>query len=162
MPDPPATRVAITSGRAQVCLSTQQPDDPVAEPGPALDLDSRLPDRYGHAPLSAQRPQPTPLAVGDVLYLHDAITGFSRKDCLRWCVVTAIVGRHVRVAGRSSTRTDGAPVPQTAMTEFDRDGWVLRPPMRISMADAIAARNIGPLPGYLLEQVLFFVDEDMP
>lgn len=48
------------------------------------------------------------------------------------------------------------------MPEFDLDGWVLRPPVRIAMADARAARNIGPLPSPYLEQVLFFVDEDMP
>jgi hypothetical protein len=106
--------------------------------------------------------EPRPLAVGDVLYLHDAVTGFSRKDCMRWCVVTAIVGRHVRVAGRSASRTDGVPVPRTAMREFSADGWVLRPPLRIALADALPARNIGPLPRHYLEQVLFFVDEDMP
>lgn len=101
-------------------------------------------------------------AVGDVLYLHDSVTGFSAKDCMRWCVVTAMIGQHVRVAGRSTTRTDGVPVPQSAMPEFTADGWVLRPPIRISASDARAARNIGPLPRHYLEQVLFFVDEDMP
>jgi hypothetical protein len=100
--------------------------------------------------------------VGDVLYLHDRVTGFSRKDGLRWCVVTAVIGRNLRVAGRSSTRTDGVPVPAYAMEEFDRDGWVLRPPVRVSLADALAARNVGRLPSPYLEQALFFVDEDMP
>ncbi len=102
------------------------------------------------------------IAVGDVLYLHDGVTGFSRKDCMRWCIVTAVIGRHVRIAGRSTTRTDGVPVHQTAMPEFTADGWVLRPPVRISLADAEEARNIGPLPQEYLEQVLFFVDEAMP
>jgi hypothetical protein len=97
-----------------------------------------------------------------VLYLHDATTGFSRKDCMRWCIVTAVIARNIRVAGRSSTRTDGVPVPVWVMTEFDKDGWVLRPPVRISMAEAGNARNIGPLPSPYLEQVLFFVDEDLP
>lgn len=97
-----------------------------------------------------------------MLYLHEGVTGFSRKDRLRWCVVTAVIGRNVRVAGRSSTRTDGVPVPASAMEEFDRDGWVLRPPVRVALADALAARNVGRLPSPYLEQVLFFVDEDMP
>ncbi|MGI8411618.1 MAG: hypothetical protein ACR2LV_02840 [Solirubrobacteraceae bacterium] len=102
------------------------------------------------------------IAVGDVLYLHDSVTGFSAKDCMRWCVVTAVIGRHVRVAGRSTTRTDGVSVPRSAMADFTADGWVLRPPIRVAASDAGAARNIGPLPRHYLEQVLFFVDEDMP
>jgi hypothetical protein len=102
------------------------------------------------------------LAVGHVLYLHDHVTGFSRKDVMRWCIVTSIVGPSVRVAGRSSSREDGVPVPSTAMDEFDRDGWVPRPPLRIARADALAARSIGRLPSHYLEQVLFFLNEDMP
>jgi hypothetical protein len=101
------------------------------------------------------------LRVGDVLYLHDSVTGFSKKDVMRWCVVTAIAGRNVRVAGRSATRTDGVPVPQTVMQEFTADGWVLSPPMRISLADATTARNIGPLPDNYRQQVLFFCNEEM-
>ena len=81
---------------------------------------------------------------------------------MRWCVVTAIVGRHVRVVGRSASRTDGVPVPQDVMDEFTADGWMLRPPLRIPLVDANGARNIGCLPSPYLEQVLFFVDEDMP
>jgi hypothetical protein len=100
--------------------------------------------------------------VGDVLYLHDGVTGFSGKNCMRWCVVTAVVGRHVRVVGRSASRTDGVPVPKNVMEEFSADGWMLRPPLRIPMTDATGARNIGCLPSPYLEQVLFFVDEDMP
>ena len=102
------------------------------------------------------------VAVGDVVYLHDAVTGFSRKDCMRWCVVTAVLDRHVRVAGRSASRTDGVLVPQSVMAAFTADGWFLRPPLRISLADACAARNIGSLPEHYLAQVLFFVDEDLP
>ncbi len=48
------------------------------------------------------------------------------------------------------------------MDGFTRDGWVLRPAVRIPMADAREACNIGRLPSPYLEQVLFFVDEDMP
>ena len=102
------------------------------------------------------------IRVGDVLHLHDSVTGFSGKDGVRWCVVTVVVGRHIRVAGRSTTRTDGVPLPASAMPEFTADGWVLRPPVRVSLAEASAARKIGSLPHYYLEQVMFFVDKDMP
>ena len=102
------------------------------------------------------------VAVGHVLYLHDRDTGFSKKDVYRWCIVTAVVGRNVRVAGRSTTRTDGVPVPASAMQEFDEDGWVPRPPLRVSLALAQGARNIGPLPDHYLQQVLFYLNEDMP
>lgn len=102
------------------------------------------------------------LAVGDVLYLHDHVTRFSKKNCYRWCVVTAVVGRDVRVGGRSTTREDGVPIPQTAMKEFDKDGWIPAPALRISLADAEAARNIGPLPDHYREQILFFLNEDLP
>jgi hypothetical protein len=102
------------------------------------------------------------IEVGDVLFLHDSVTGFSGKDCMRWCVVTAMIGRHVRVAGRSTTRTDGVPVPAAVMPEFTADGWVLRPAVRVSLSEAIAARNIGPPPRHYLEQIMFFVNEDMP
>jgi hypothetical protein len=105
---------------------------------------------------------PSPIAVGDVLRLHDGVTGFSRKDAMRWCIVTALIGPSVRVAGRSSTRQDGVPIPKTAMAEFDLDGWVPRPPVRIALTDAQRARNIGPLPSHYLEQVLFYQNEDMP
>lgn len=99
------------------------------------------------------------LAVGDVVYLHESVTRFSRKDRMRWCVVTAVIGRSVRVAGRSTTRTDGVPVPATVMAEFTADGWFPRPPVRISLADAAAARNVGRLPQPYLAQVLFHMNE---
>jgi hypothetical protein len=57
------------------------------------------------------------VAIGHVLHLHDRDTGFSTKDVYRWCVVTAIVARNMRVAGRSTTRTDRVPVPVTAIAE---------------------------------------------
>jgi hypothetical protein len=101
------------------------------------------------------------LAVGDVLYLHDHVTRFSAKDKFRWCVVTAIVGQDVRVAGRSTTRSDGVPVPATAMEEFNKDGWVPAPAVRVSRAEAEVSRNIGPLPDQYREQVLFFCNEEI-
>jgi hypothetical protein len=106
--------------------------------------------------------EPCTVAVGDVLHLPDPFTGFSRKDCMRWCVVTAVFGRNVRVAGRSTTRTDGVNVPQDLKDEFTKDGWVLRPAVRITLREAAAARNIGPLPDHYLQQVLFFLNEEMP
>jgi hypothetical protein len=75
--------------------------------------------------------------------------------------VTAVFGPHVRVAGRSTTREDGVPVPMSAMPEFDKDGWVPRPPLRISLVEASAARCIGRLPDPYLQQVLFYMNEDM-
>jgi hypothetical protein len=101
-------------------------------------------------------------SVGDVLYLHDHDTGISRKDVYRWCIVTAVVGQHVRVAGRSTTREDGVPVPAEAMDEFDADGWVPRPPVRISLALASSARNIGQLDAHYVQQILFYMNEEMP
>ena len=99
------------------------------------------------------------VAAGDVLYLHESVTRFSAKDRMRWCVVTAVVGRHVRVAGRSTTRTDGVPVPAGVMAEFTADGWFPRPAVRIALLEAQAARNVGRLPEPYLAQVLFYVNE---
>lgn len=108
-------------------------------------------------------PEPSAqVGVGDVLYLNDMVTGFSTKECLRWCIVTAVFGRHVRIAGRSTSRQDGVPIPKSAMDEFTKDGWALRPPLRISLTAAEEGRNIGALPTHYLQQVLFFVDEEMP
>lgn len=102
------------------------------------------------------------VGVGDVLHLHDHITGFSKKDVYRWCIVTAVVGQNVRVGGRSTTRQDGVSVPADAMPEFDADGWVPSPALRISLAEARAARNVGRLDNHLLQQVLFYLNEDIP
>lgn len=101
------------------------------------------------------------VAVGDILYLHDRLTGFSQKDVMRWCIVTAVIGTSVRVAGRSSTRTDGVPIPAYAMDRFDRDGWVMASAVRVSLADAEASENIGKIDDHHLQQVLFFVNEDV-
>ena len=80
---------------------------------------------------------------------------------MRWCVVTSVVGSHVRVAGRSASRTDGVFVPKEAMERFDKDGWVLRDNLRISLAQAGAAENIGQIAEHYLLQILFFVNEDV-
>lgn len=103
----------------------------------------------------------SPIAVGDVLYLHDKDTGFSNKDKWRWCIVTAVTGTHVRVAGRSASRTDGYPLPKEAVAEFDKDGHVPGPPQRVPLAVAMKARRVGPLPSPYLEQLLFFMNEDL-
>ena len=110
---------------------------------------------------SAPRSEPG-VGVGDILYLHDSVTRFSAKDRMRWCVVTAVVGANVRVAGRSTTRTDGVPVPEGVLAAFTADGWFPRPPVRIQLADAAAARCVGRLPEPYLSQVLFHMNEDMP
>ena len=102
-----------------------------------------------------------PIRVGAVLYLNDLDTGFSSKDVLRWCIVTAVVGRNVRVAGRSTTREDGFLIPAGVMPEFDKDGRVPPPPLRVSLKTALAARNIGQLPSPWLEQLLFFQNEEL-
>ena len=88
------------------------------------------------------------------------MTRFSKNDKYRWCIVTAVVGRDVRVAGRSTTRQDGVAVPESAMPEFDKEGWVPAPSVRISLAEAEAAQNIGSLPEHYLQQVLFFLNEE--
>ena len=103
-----------------------------------------------------------PVKVGDVIYLHDSVTRLSRKDVMRWCIVSGIVGPSVRVAGRSTTREDGVQIPRTAKAEFTADGWIPRPAVRISLAEAQAARNIGALPDHYVAQVLFYLNEDMP
>jgi hypothetical protein len=102
------------------------------------------------------------VSVGDVVRINDSVTRFSRKDKLRWCIVTAVFGRNVRVAGRSTTRTDGVFIPADVKPEFTKNGWVLRPAARISLAEAANARNVGPLPDHYRDQVLFFLNEDMP
>lgn len=101
------------------------------------------------------------VAVGDVLYLNDRVTGFSSGNKLRWCIVTRVFGGSVRVAGRSATRTDGVFIPKEAMARFDRDGWVPRDTLRISLAEAEAAENVGKIDEHYLQQILFFVNEDV-
>ena len=65
------------------------------------------------------------IKVGDVLHFHDSVTGFSGEDRVRWCVVTVVIGGYIRVAGRSTTRTDGVPPPAPAMPEKCRYSWPL-------------------------------------
>lgn len=81
---------------------------------------------------------------------------------MRWCVVTAVAGVNVRVAGRSTTRTDGVPVPADVLPVFTADGWFPRPPVRIQLVDALAARQAGRLDEPYLTQVLFHMNEVMP
>jgi hypothetical protein len=93
-------------------------------------------------------------AIGDVVYLHDRVTGFSTKNVMRWCVVVALVGGGVRVMGRSASRRTGVFTPAGTMSEFDRDGHFWPSSRRISAQDAATARNIGKLPQPYLGQVL--------
>jgi hypothetical protein len=143
--------------RSALDVKLQWHDASRANTGGSADPSHR---RLGSAMRHAE--PPLGVAVGDVLFLHESVTRFSRKDRMRWCVVTAVVGRNVRVAGRSTTRTDGVPVPASVMPEFTADGWFPRPPIRIALADARGARRIGCLPDPYLAQVLFHMNEEMP
>lgn len=105
------------------------------------------------APAAAVNPA-APVRLGEVLYLHDHTTGFSKKSVMRWCVVVAIVGQHVRVVGRSASRGHGVFTPAATMAEFDRDGSFWPASARISFDDARRARSIGSLPEPYLGQVL--------
>ena len=101
--------------------------------------------------MAASGPRPV---IGDVLYLHDRVTGFSNKNVMRWCVVVALVGGGVRVVGRSASRRTGVFTPARALPGFDRDGHFWPSSRRISAQDAASARNIGKLPQPYLGQVL--------
>jgi hypothetical protein len=94
------------------------------------------------------------VAIGDVLYLHDNTTRFSPKSVMRWCVVVAVTGQHVRVVGRSASRRTGVHTPAGTMPEFDRDGCFWPASARVSLADARRARNIGRLPEPYFGQVV--------
>ena len=94
------------------------------------------------------------LAVGDVLYLSDTVTHLSQKKVMRWCVVVLVTGYHVRVVGRSASCHRGVFTPAGALPEFDKDGRFWPASARISLADAMRARNIGKLPERYLGDVL--------
>jgi hypothetical protein len=94
------------------------------------------------------------VVIGDVLYLSDKVTRLSNKPVMRWCVVVAITGQHVRVAGRSASRRRGIFTPAGTLPEFDKDGRFWPSSARISRADAMRARNIGKLPEPYLSDVL--------
>jgi hypothetical protein len=111
--------------------------------------------------LSASDPIRPRVTGGDVLYLHDRVTGFSAKDVMRWCIVIRVIGGRVRVAGRSASRKDGIPIPASAMERFTKDGWVMASPRSISLADAEAAENIGKIDDHYLQQIRFFANEDV-
>jgi hypothetical protein len=92
--------------------------------------------------------------IGDVLHLHDHVTRFSTKSVLRWCVVVAITGQQIRVVGRSASRRRGVFTPAGTLPEFDKDGRFWPASARISLSDAMRARNIGKLPEPYLGEVL--------
>jgi len=73
---------------------------------------------------------------------------------MRWCVVVAVTGRHVRVVGRSASRRRGVFTPAGTMHEFDKDGRFWPASARISLGDAMRARNIGKLQEPYLGDVL--------
>lgn len=47
------------------------------------------------------------------------------------------------------------------MERFDKDGWVMQSTVRISLGDAEAAENLGPIDDHYLQQILFFTSEDI-
>jgi len=93
-------------------------------------------------------------AIGDVLYLSDLVTRLSSKPVMRWCVVVSVTGYHVRVVGRSASRRGGILTAAGTMPAFDKDGWFWPASARISLGDAMRARNIGKLPEPYLGDVL--------
>lgn len=97
---------------------------------------------------------PASVAVGDVLYLSDTVTHLSQKKVMRWCVVVAVSGYAVRVVGRSASCTRGVFTPVGTLAEFDKDGRFWPASARISLADAMSARNIGKLPEPYLGDVV--------
>jgi hypothetical protein len=99
-------------------------------------------------------PSPAIIAIGDVLYLSDTVTRLSRKAVKRWCVVIAVTGYQIRVVGRSASRRSGVFTPAGTMPQFDKDGRFWPASARISLADALRARNIGKLPEPYLGEVL--------
>lgn len=94
------------------------------------------------------------VAIGDVLYLSDQVTRLSQKPVMRWYVVVAVVGHNVRVVGRSASRRRGVFTPAGTMPEFDKDGRFWPASARISLGEAMRARNIGKLPEPYLGDVL--------
>jgi hypothetical protein len=94
------------------------------------------------------------VAIGDVLYLSDTVTHLSQKKVMRWCVVVAVNGYQVRVGGRSASCRAGVFTPAGTMPQFDKDGRFWPGSARISLADALRARNIGKLPEPYLGEVL--------
>lgn len=99
--------------------------------------------------------------VGDVLHVNDLVSRFSKKDRLRWCIVVEVTSAGVRLAFRSASRKEGVNIPQEAMPEFDKDGWVCRDTLRISHAEAAAVENIGQIDDHYLQQILFIVNEEL-
>lgn len=96
---------------------------------------------------------PSP-AIGDVLYIHDRVTHFSRKNVMRWCMVAAVTGPHVRVVGRSASSSSGVFTPAGTLPEFDLDGRFWPASRRVSLPAARKCRNIGLLPEPYRGQVL--------
>lgn len=96
-----------------------------------------------------------------MLHVNDLVSRFSKKDRLRWCFAVEVTSAGVRLAFRSASRREGVKIPQDAMEEFDKDGWVSRDTLRISLDDASRARNIGKIDDHYLQQILFIVNEDL-
>lgn len=95
-------------------------------------------------------------AIGDVIRVDDRITRFSKKkrNRMRWCMVAAVFGPHVRVVGRTATGRSGVFTPALTLPQFDRDGYFWPGSARIPLSIAAGCRNIGQLPEPYRSQVL--------
>jgi hypothetical protein len=100
------------------------------------------------------------MEVGTIVLLSDATTGFSSRDEIRPCVVIAAVSGSVRVAAISQKRTDGLALPATPSNRAV--GFILRPTTLISYSDAIAAPVVDSLTSRDVDQVLSFIEEELP
>ncbi len=85
------------------------------------------------------------IAVGDVLTLHDADTGASKKNVMRPCIVVAISSAVVVVAPRSVSVSGSVPTPAAASAGFNKEGSFSRWRCRVGRVAAEAALNHGQL-----------------
>jgi hypothetical protein len=93
-------------------------------------------------------------AVGDVLVLHDADTGASKKNVWRPCMVLAVTSTVVIVAPRSGSVSGSIETPTGASTAFTKAGYFSRWRCRVSTPVAETAANHGPLAEPYLGEVL--------
>ena len=100
------------------------------------------------------------IEVGTIILLSDRTSGLSSGESLRPCVVTAATSSGVRVAAISQKRTDGLALPATPLNRAA--GFVLRPTTLISYSDAIAAPVVDCLPLRNVDQLLSFIEEELP
>jgi hypothetical protein len=98
--------------------------------------------------------QPAPV-VGEVLKIHDRMTGFSPDAPKenRPYVVIEQAGRFVRVVPQSTLGETGVYIPADAVEGLE-EGWFVPWSALVRVRDAIGRPVIGYLPGQYLEPVL--------